>query len=157
MISSLRSRVEKGTSGAVSLLGTSASLLGATVIGSLATWLSQDTAWPVLLAVSAAGLTGSLIDSLLGATVQAIYFCPSDQKETERYPLHTCGSATIRIRGWAWLNDDLVNVACSVTGRAGSGRASRCAKRGLDLSSTLHFATPRSLPSACSASGLRDR
>jgi hypothetical protein len=64
------------------------------------------------------GLLGSLVDSALGATYQAIYFCPTCNKETERHPLHTCGSATTRIRGLAWLDNDWVNAACALTGAA---------------------------------------
>jgi uncharacterized membrane protein len=59
---------------------------------------------------------GSLFDSLLGATVQAIYFCPKDQKETERQPLHTCGTETVHLRGWEWLNNDWVNFGCGAMG-----------------------------------------
>jgi uncharacterized membrane protein len=66
--------------------------------------------------VTASGLFGSLFDSLLGATVQAIYFCPTEKKETEKHPLHTCGTPTVQIRGLKWLNNDLVNVACSAFG-----------------------------------------
>ena len=42
--------------------------------------------------VTLAGWLGALFDSLLGATVQSIYYCPTCQKETERYPLHSCGT-----------------------------------------------------------------
>jgi uncharacterized membrane protein len=60
-----------------------------------------------------------LFDSLLGATIQAIYYCPLCHKETERHPLHTCGTSTSQRRGWYWLNNDLVNFLASVVG-AGS-------------------------------------
>ncbi len=61
------------------------------------------------------GLTGSLVDSLLGATVQAIYYCAACSRETER-PVHGCGRPTKLIRGWTWLNNDLVNLAASLIG-----------------------------------------
>lgn len=112
LITDLRKRVEKGTSGGVSFAGTFASVLGALVIALPAAFFAQN--WELLPLITIAGLAGSLFDSLLGATVQAMYFCPADQKETEKHPLHTCGTATVHIRGWSWLDNDWVNFACSL-------------------------------------------
>ncbi len=74
--------------------------------------------FPVLWAGVLAGLLGSLFDSFLGATVQAIYFCDYCRKETERYPTHTCGNRTRQLRGWRWLDNDWVNFLSSVVGAA---------------------------------------
>ena len=116
MITDLGKRVEKGTSGGVSLFGTLASLMGAAVIAIPASLMTDN--WSLFLPITASGLAGSLFDSLLGATVQAMYYCPTDKKETEKHPLHTCGTQTVHIRGWKWLDNDWVNFACSAVGVA---------------------------------------
>ncbi len=113
--------VEKGTSGGITLTGTLASLAGAALIGGLAA-IFPDLAGlrtvkqGVFLsaAVTLAGLLGSLLDSWLGATLQAIYYCHACGKETERHPQHSCGTLTHRIRGLAWLNNDMVNLLASL-------------------------------------------
>jgi uncharacterized protein (TIGR00297 family) len=116
MITNPKKVVEQGTSGGISLVGTLAALAGAALIGLLAGALSpQGISWTTAVIVTLAGLLGSLFDSLLGATVQAIYRCPACDKETERFPLHTCGTPTVQIRGWKWLNNDWVNFACGAS------------------------------------------
>jgi uncharacterized protein (TIGR00297 family) len=113
--------VEVGTSGGVTWLGTAASLGGACFIGLLGGlgtlilgrgWAAAGT---LLLAAAAGGLAGSLFDSLLGATIQAIYWCDACRKETER-KVHRCGTQTRLLRGWPWLGNDLVNFFASAVG-----------------------------------------
>jgi uncharacterized protein (TIGR00297 family) len=114
-------QVEVGTSGGVTWLGTAASLGGALFIGllgglgALSVRLNWAGACVLLLAATIGGLAGSLFDSLLGATVQSIYWCDTCQKETER-KIHRCGTETRLQRGWPWLGNDVVNFAASVVG-----------------------------------------
>lgn len=116
-------RVPTGTSGAVSLAGTIAALAGSGLVG-VAAWLVGLMGWaPVggpprlaqILMITLAGAIGAFVDSFLGATFQAIYYCENCQKETERSPLHTCGYPTTHKRGLRWLNNDWVNTACTLS------------------------------------------
>ena len=111
--------VDVGTSGGVSLLGTAVSFIGGLLIGLMAGLLSRQRGkhfwWQAALAGGVGGLIGSLTDSLMGATVQQIYYCDTCQKDTER-KVHKCGTVTRPLRGWWWFNNDWVNLLSSLVG-----------------------------------------
>jgi uncharacterized protein (TIGR00297 family) len=114
--------VDQGTSGGITFLGYVAATGGAALIGGLAALFSRlatsaGTSWLLTMGIIIlSGLVGSTVDSILGGTVQAIYYCPNCKKETERYPQHPCGTETVPLRGWHWLDNDWVNFTCSLAG-----------------------------------------
>lgn len=111
--------VPPGTSGAITLEGTIAGGLGALGIGILAVGLSPvGGSIGMALWVGLSGFLGMLLDSLLGATVQRIYWCERCAKETER-PIHRCGQPARPLRGWRWLNNDGVNALAALAGALG--------------------------------------
>lgn len=115
--------VSPGTNGAVSGLGTLAALVGGLFIGTVAYLLtlvggatiSTFPAFYLPMIAGVSGLAGAFFDSFLGATVQRVYYCPSCQTETER-KIHRCGTVTTALRGWAWMDNDMVNFIASVIG-----------------------------------------
>jgi uncharacterized protein (TIGR00297 family) len=121
--------VPVGTSGGVTWQGLSAALDGAAFIGlsafllvqgaarvTLGSWLPQD--WVLIPVAAISGLVGSAFDSLLGATLQAAYYCDKCNKETEQ-ATHRCGQPARLQRGWRWLDNDWVNFLATAAG-AGS-------------------------------------
>jgi uncharacterized membrane protein len=110
-------RVPTGTSGGITLPGTSAAALGGLSLGlvfwALGGFRKSLASLPLVALVS--GLAGSFFDSLLGATVQAMYYCPTCNKETERR-IHSCGTKTQPLRGISWINNDVVNFLATLIG-----------------------------------------
>lgn len=108
-------RVTPGTSGAVTIAGTLAMILGAVVLGTVASL--SGFAKEMLVPVALGGVAGAVADTLLGATVQEQRWCPRCESATERL-VHDCGAETTRRRGWARLDNDAVNLTSCVVGAA---------------------------------------
>jgi uncharacterized protein (TIGR00297 family) len=105
--------VPPGTSGGITTAGTLASVAGALFIAIAA----RAIGWPAAAGWSAliGGFAGATADSILGATLQARRWCGRCQAATERL-VHTCGTPTTEAGGLAWLGNDAVNVAATITG-----------------------------------------
>lgn len=114
--------VPRGTSGGITLEGTFAAIVGAMTIGVLAAVLRSDGSLPPIALI--AGTLGSLFDSLLGATVQGIYYSESRGKETER-AIDRDGAPNRLVRGARWINNDVVNFTATLAGALVAGVLAR--------------------------------
>lgn len=108
-------RVPTGTSGGVSIVGTLAALGGAAFVAVHALGFAWTA--PVAFAALLGGFAGSILDSVLGATVQGRHWCASCDTDTERR-VHDCGTVTELRGGTPWLNNDGVNALATVAGAA---------------------------------------
>jgi uncharacterized protein (TIGR00297 family) len=119
-------RVPRGTSGAVSGLGLTATLLGGLEIGLVAAanpTAFRQSASTLMLVGACAGVLGSLVDSVLGATLQSGYRCDSCARDAEA-STHSCGLSTRHVRGFLWFNNDLVNLTATALAALAAGGAS---------------------------------
>jgi uncharacterized membrane protein len=104
--------VTPGASGGVTMVGTAAGMLGAALTGAAA--LAAGYEGRLALAVAASGAAGMVLDSLLGATVQATYRCAACRSSSD-LPSH-CGRPARLARGLPWMTNDLVNAAATGAG-----------------------------------------
>ncbi len=108
-------QVAPGTSGGVSLVGMLGGLTGSIVVGvSALPWFSSP-AYDLFI-VAIAGFAGMLVDSLVGATLQQRYRCGVCRVITER--TDHCGMSTDRYRGIRFIDNDIVNLICSLAAAA---------------------------------------
>ena len=115
LITTLRP-VVPGTSGGITPEGLAASMGGALVVGGA--WSLFGGGGAGLRLALVAGACGSLVDSVLGATVQARYQCQACGAASEA-PRHTaCDRPARLVRGRAWLTNDTVNALATLSGAA---------------------------------------
>jgi len=108
--------VAAGLSGGVTFAGTLAEIVGAAAVALASTAIDARLFVPVF----AGGVAGAFVDSLLGATVQSLRFCPRCARACETDP-HACGAATAPQRGASWFGNDAVNFAATLAGALAAG------------------------------------
>lgn len=116
--------VPAGTSGGITVTGTTGGFVGALLICVSAWAIVPDQMFSVgilqsFLIVGLAGLGGSLVDSFFGATVQAMYYDPFRKKVTER--THSMSPEGKLVpnelqKGIRWVDNDVVNFLCTAAG-----------------------------------------
>lgn len=115
--------IPAGTSGGVSPLGTLAAVLGSTLISVLFVMVFARALPGSLTSIGAlvlvGGVTGSLVDSALGAGLQAQYRCSQSGRTTERPK--TAGVDNTLIRGFRLMNNDAVNFLAASTAAGATG------------------------------------
>jgi uncharacterized protein (TIGR00297 family) len=127
LITDLRRKVPAGTSGGVSPLGEIAVIGGGLLIGFVAWILAVTThllpsggilaSGPNLLTICVvSAFVGSTVDSMLGASVQAMYTCKTCKKLTE-HSIH-CDEPAKLVKGWKQLGNNWVNFISSLCGAA---------------------------------------
>ena len=101
-------RVPPGLSGGVSVAGTVAGAVGALVLAGCGWLLAPGFSLPAAASVTGWGFAGMLLDSLLGATVQARY------RDRAGALTDRAGSDHVLVRGFPWMSNDAVNLASIV-------------------------------------------
>jgi uncharacterized protein (TIGR00297 family) len=98
--------IEKGTSGAISVLGTTAAILGSLLIAFAGAWFFHLEIVHFFI-IFLFGFLGNIIDTVMGAYYQQVYICRTCGIETEKQ-VH-CQSEAKRIKGWHLVDNDMVN------------------------------------------------
>ncbi|HZY97837.1 MAG TPA: DUF92 domain-containing protein [Candidatus Cybelea sp.] len=104
-------RVDIGRSGGITLVGSLATLGGAFCVAVVAALVHLAPLWTVALG----GVAGAMADSILGASIQALRWCPNCARECETRR-HECGTPAIMRRGLSWIENDAVNFAATLCG-----------------------------------------
>ncbi len=109
-------KTERGTPGAVSLIGLLASIIAAAVIGGIGFGVSYLDSFVVmsssrilfLIAVIIGGFLGAYTDSIFACTIQKMNKCKKCGKITEK-KVH-CNEETVFYSGIHWMHNDVVNL-----------------------------------------------
>lgn len=100
--------LEKGMSGGVTLAGLVGGIAGGITIFllcGLLKYIPMGLMEGILITIGS--MAGTIVDSILGATFQVGYRCRICDQYTEK-KVH-CSQETSLVRGWKWMNNDMVN------------------------------------------------
>lgn len=116
LIVDLRKIVTPGTSGGITILGTMAAFLASLLIGSTSLLFGIIEATPIkILIISVVGgISGSTIDSVIGATIQGMHKCKICNKLTES--LRHCDRPTVKVKGIRIIERNVVNLVATIGG-----------------------------------------
>lgn len=107
----LKARVEPGISGGITLLGTLSAVLASFLCAFLICWVC-NLKWFALFIFAPLIFMQTIIDTILGSTVQAKYVCDECGKKIESQ-VH-CDSSAIYKTGVRFINNDMVNFISSL-------------------------------------------
>jgi uncharacterized membrane protein len=118
--------VPAGTSGGMTGVGTVGAACGALLVAATGAGLGGG---PALLPVGTlVGFVGMVADSVMGSRWQGRFRCVACDLASD-WRVHRCGAGTVQVGGWAWLDNDGVNLAATALGAVLAGVGWLCCFR----------------------------
>ncbi len=103
--------VAHGLSGAVSARGLLMAVAGGLIVPVFLRLVYPSVSWLVIVLIGFSAWLGQIVDSILGATIQARYICPVCNHPVE-FSKH-CHQQTSLSQGWRFINNHWVNFISS--------------------------------------------
>ena len=107
-------KVDQGISGGISFIGILGAFAGTFLISlSSLYWVNINYVFYIFV-IAASAVFATVVDSILGSTLQAQYKCVICNSITEKQ-IH-CDTKSVKHRGLSWMNNDAVNFLSSLVG-----------------------------------------